>query len=126
MTTILLVENDPLLALARKSMLERRFRNVVRVRDAAEALCLIEQCSFTSNLGLIISGHHGSGLGGPAFVAELCERVPGIPVLVIADANESPRDYAQPGVSVLSRPISTEQIVATAGEMLLPEIRAAA
>ncbi len=42
-----------------------------RVNDAAEALCLIEQPDFADKLGLVISGHHTRGIGGPAFVAEL-------------------------------------------------------
>ena len=69
MTTILLVDDDPLQAFLRKSILERRFRDVERVGDAAEALCLVEQPEFAGQLGLVISGLNmpGIGIGRPAF-----------------------------------------------------------
>jgi CheY-like chemotaxis protein len=120
MRTILLVEDDPLQALVRKSILEKQFP-VERVTDAAEALCLIEQRVFSDNLGLIISGHQSSGLGGPAFVAELQSRLPDIPVLVLGSAAESSADYAGECVRFLPRPAATEAMVAAAGEMMLPD-----
>ena len=83
MTTILLVDNDPLQASLRKSILERRFSEVERVADAAEALCLVEQPQFAGHLGLVVSGLNMPGIGGPAFVAELHDRLPNVPVLVL-------------------------------------------
>ena len=44
--TILLVDDDPLQAFVRKSILEKRFSDVLRVTGAAEALCLVEQPHF--------------------------------------------------------------------------------
>lgn len=125
MRTILLVEDDPLQALARKSILEEQFP-VRRVADAAEALCLIEQRVFSENLGLVISGHHSSGLGGPAFVAELQSRLPEVPVLVLGGATESPSDYAGECVRFLPRPAATREMVTAASEMMLRDGHAAA
>jgi two-component system, NtrC family, C4-dicarboxylate transport response regulator DctD len=121
MRTILLVDDDPLQALVRKSILEKRFSDVKRVADAAEALCLIEQRVFSDHLGLVISGHHAPGLGGPAFVAELHARMPEVPVLVLGGSAESPRDYEGDRVRFLAKPVATEQIVAAAGELLLKD-----
>jgi DNA-binding NtrC family response regulator len=118
MRIILLVEDDPLLALVRKSILEKRF-SVRRVADAAEALCLIEQRAFSDNLGLVISGHHSSGFGGPAFVAELHLRLPEVPVLVLGGVAESPDDYDGQCVRFLPRPVATDAIMAAAAEMML-------
>jgi len=61
MTSILLVDDDPLQASLILSVLEQRFGDVRRVTDAAEALCLIEQREFADNLRLVISGHHRPG-----------------------------------------------------------------
>ena len=88
MATILLVENDPLQAFLRKSILERRFSDVQRVTDAAEALCLVEQPQFAGNLGLVISGLNMPGIGGPAFVAELRIRMPWLPILVLGSDSD--------------------------------------
>lgn len=118
MATILLVDDDPLQAYLRKSILEKRFPDVQRVADAAEALCLIEQPQFTANLGLVISGHHLPGIGGPAFVAEVHTRMPALPVLVLGDASDSPCDYTGESVRFLSRSVSTEEILKRVGQML--------
>lgn len=119
MTTILLIEDDPLQAFVRLSALEKRFPNVQRVADAAEALCLIEQRGFAEHLGLVIAGNHLPGLGGPAFVAELHARMPGVPVLVLGDGFESASDYSNQDVRFLSRPIGAEDVANAASEMVL-------
>jgi DNA-binding NtrC family response regulator len=118
MATILLVDHDPLQAFLRKSVLERRFPDVQRVGDAAEAFCLVEQPSFAGNLGLVISGQHVPGLGGPAFVAELHLRMPWLKVLVLGGAEETPGDYAGSGACFRRRPIATEELLTLAGQML--------
>jgi DNA-binding NtrC family response regulator len=118
MATILLVDDDPLQAFLRKSILERRFSDVRRVADAAEALCLVEQPQFARDLGLVVSGHHPHGIGGPAFVAELHARMPALPVLVLGDSSEGPVDYSCEGVRFLSRPIETEEMLAAASQMM--------
>ena len=126
MSTILLVDNDPLQAFLRKSLLERRFDDVQRVGDAAEALCLVEQPQFAENLGLVISGLHQHGIGGPAFVAELHLRLPNVPVLVLGNGTEVSSDYAWEGVRFLARPIASDEMVAAAGRLLTQHKLAAA
>ncbi|MGO9336562.1 MAG: response regulator [Terracidiphilus sp.] len=118
MPTILLVDNDPLQAFSRKSILERKFRDVLRVGDAAEALCLVEQPQFAGCLGLVISGLRMPGLSGPAFVAELHERMPSVPVLVLGGDGELAGDYSGGWVRFLSRPCAGEAMLAAAGELL--------
>jgi DNA-binding NtrC family response regulator len=118
MMTILLVDDDPLRAFLRKSILERKFGDVERVTDAAEALCLVEQPYFAGRLGLVISGLNMPGIGGPAFVAELHERLPKVPVLVLGSGNEASTDYQGGWVRFLPRPFANEQILSAADELL--------
>jgi CheY-like chemotaxis protein len=118
MRTILLVDDDPLQAFVRMSALERRFRDVVRVSDAVEALCLIEEPLFSSRLGLVISGHHRPGLGGPDFVAELHTRKPDIPVLVLGNGSEDAADYSESGVRFVPRLLGNDEMVEIAGQMI--------
>jgi DNA-binding NtrC family response regulator len=118
MATILLVDSDPLQAHQRKSILERRFPDVRRVGDAAEALCLVEQAQFAANLGLVISGEHMQGIGGPAFVAELHLRMPSLPVLVLGKAGEVAGDYRGECMRFLPWPVASEELLALAGQML--------
>jgi len=118
MTTILLVDDDPLQAFVRKSILEGRFDSVERVGDAAEALCLVEQPQFAGQLGLVISGLNMPGIGGPAFVAELHERMPRVPVLVLGGDREAASDYKGGWVRFLPLPCAGKEILDAAGELL--------
>ena len=118
MPIILLVDNDQLQAFLRKSLLERRFRDVQRVADAAEALCLVEQPQFAGDLGLVISGLHMPGIGGPEFVAELHSRLPKVPILVLGNSSDAARDYAPGQVRFLARPFAVDEMLHVAGQML--------
>ena len=100
------------------SLLGQRFGDVRRVTDAAEALCLIEQPEFTSKLGLVISGHHKPGIGGPAFVSELRTRMPELPVLVLGTAGETPADYAATRAVFLAKPFTSERMLTLVGQIL--------
>jgi DNA-binding NtrC family response regulator len=118
MATILLVDDDPLQASVRKTILERRFSDVRRVGDAAEALCLVEQPQFARNLGLVISGHHHSGIGVPAFVAELHTRMTEVPVLVLDDNADDRDDFRGDDVYFLQRPVRAEEMLSIAIQMM--------
>ena len=100
------------------SLLGRRFGNVCRVNDAAEALCLIEQPEFASKLDLVITGHHMPGLGGPAFVAELHSRKPDLPVLVLSANGTVSSDYKDEQVVFLPRPVGGDKMLAVTGQIL--------
>lgn len=109
-------------------MLERQFLDVVRVSDAAEALCLVEQSQFASKLGLVIASHPMQGIGGPAFVAEIHARLPRIPILVLMDPNAPSLGDLVPGpdadpitaasIRFLPRPFSIDQLLDLAAQML--------
>ena len=118
MTNILIVDDDPLQASLMMSVLGRHFGNLRRVTDAAEALCLIEQPEFADDLCLVITGHHMPGIGGPAFVAELHLRLPTLPVLVLGNAGEVAEDYTGKWLRFLPKPVSGEEMLALASEML--------
>ena len=111
MTSILLVDDDPLQASLILSLLEQRFGDVGRVADAAEALCLIEQREFADNLHLVISGHHLPGMGGPPFVSELRSRAPDLPILVLGAIGETPADYAGAHVCFLAKPYTAAKML---------------
>jgi DNA-binding NtrC family response regulator len=126
MATILIVDDDPLQAFLRKAILEKRFTDVQRVADPAEALCLVEQPQFARDLGLVITGHHGAAFGGAPFVAEIRARLPGVRVLVIGEGEESSVDYDEEGVFFAPRPVASRDLLALAREMLGGDARNAA
>lgn len=83
MATILLVDENPLRSSLRQSILLRTFPNVVRVTDAAEALCWVESQKPSPNLRLVITTHSTVGIPASEFVAELRTRLESVPVLVL-------------------------------------------
>jgi CheY-like chemotaxis protein len=118
MTTVLLVDDDPLQAHVRKSILGRHFHDVQRAADAAEAFILVEDRAFAKRLTLVIVGLNRPGLGSPAFVAELTSRMPAVPVLVLGRSREEAAFYEGPRVRFLTRTATPEQVVAVSRQMI--------
>jgi CheY-like chemotaxis protein len=118
MAAILLVDGDPLQALVHVSVLQRQFSDVWRVKNAEEALCLVEQPQFARNLKLVIAAHRMPGLGGPEFVAELRERLPRLWVLVLGDGSEAAPEYSADRVSFVPGPARSEEILRQAVHLM--------
>jgi DNA-binding NtrC family response regulator len=118
MATILLVEDDPLEAHMIMPLLEREFGDVRRAADAAEALGVIEHSDFANEIGLVVSGQLLKGLRKPEFVAELHERMPELPVLVLGTVDESPGDYVGDHVAFLPRALAGREMVSLANKLL--------
>lgn len=111
MATILLVDDDPLHASVRKAILDRKYPDVRRVSDAAEALGLIEQPQFARNLAMVVSSNLNSGIGMASFVSELHLRVPDIPILVIGEKRAIGGDFSGSPVVFLKRPVTADDLL---------------
>jgi CheY-like chemotaxis protein len=126
MMHILLVDDDPFQSALMLSLLGRRFGEVRRIRDAAEALGLIEQPEIMGDLRLVISGQLTTGIGGRAFVSELRNRMPEIPILVLGTAQETRDDYAGDQVCFVAKPFSADLLLDRIRLILATHIRAVA
>jgi DNA-binding NtrC family response regulator len=118
LATILLVDEDPLQALTRKSLLEQQLGPVLRVNNAVEALCLMENPEQVAPLRLVISGHHMPGIGGPAFVAELQARFPLLPILVLGNIRDVAGNYSGDQVHFLPRSADANEILRLAAALI--------
>jgi DNA-binding NtrC family response regulator len=118
MTTVLLVDDDPLQAHVRRSILGRSFRKIERAADAAQAFILVEDPEFRKRLGLVIVGLNRPGLSSPMFVAEITSRVPSVPVLVLGHSREEAVHYQGANVRFLPRTAPPEQILAVSRQMI--------
>lgn len=116
--TVLLVNDDPLQARVHRSILLRQFPTVVRAADAAEAFILVEESDFSAKVGLIVVGLDQPGLGGPAFVAELTQRLPSIPIVVLDHSGDMSDIDTSINVSYLPRTASSQQILALTRQMV--------
>jgi DNA-binding NtrC family response regulator len=118
MTTVFLVDDDPLQAHVRRAILERQFHHVERAADAAEAFILVEDPSFAEKLGLVVVGLNRPGLGSPAFVAELTTRLPFVPVLVLGRGREEAALYSGDNVRYLPRSVSSQELLVISRQMM--------
>ncbi len=118
MTTVLLVDDDPLQARVRRSVLGRYFPHIERAADAAEAFILVEDPRFVERLRLVVVGLHRPGLSSPVFVAELTSRLPSVPVLVLGRGREEAAYFDGPNVRFLPRTAPSEQILALSRQMV--------
>ena len=110
METILLVDDNPLRAAMRQSLLEGSAPTVVRALDAAEALCMVEIPDFSQGLALVITGHLMTGISGPEFVAEFRSRMPLVPVLVLTTVPDFEKEYQGIGGVYFSQTRSPEEL----------------
>jgi CheY-like chemotaxis protein len=118
MGTILLVDDNPLRASLRKSLLEGGAPAVVRAFDAAEALCMVESPEFAENLALVVTGHTMSGISGPEFVAEFRSRMSDVPVLVLSPVSTAQQQYEGIPEVFVSQATSPDELRSLVGRLL--------
>jgi CheY-like chemotaxis protein len=119
MESILLVDDNPLRASMRKSLLEGNAPAVVRALDAAEALCMVESPEFAQGLALVITGHVMTGISGPEFVAEFRSRMPQVPVLVLSAVPEAEQEYKGIAGVYVSRATTPEEIRSLVSQLVI-------
>jgi CheY-like chemotaxis protein len=117
METILLVDDNPLRAAMRKSLLEGN-GPVMRALDASEALCMVESPEFAQGLALVITGHAMTGISGPEFVAEFRSRMPQVPVLVMSAVPDAEQEYKGIPEVFISRTTSPDELRALVGRLV--------
>ena len=118
MTKVLLVDDDPLQAHVRKSILGRYFTDIQRAADPVEAFILVEDRRFVEKLGVVVVCLNRPGLGSPEFVAELTSRLPSVPVLVLGRSREEAAFYEGPNVRFLLRTAPAELLIALSRKMM--------
>jgi CheY-like chemotaxis protein len=118
MESILLVDDNPLRASMRKSLLEGNAPAVVRALDAAEALCMVESPEFAQGLALVITGHAMTGISGPEFVEEFRSRMPQVPVLVLSAVPDAEQEYKEISGVYVSRTTSPDELRSLVGRLV--------
>ena len=118
MTTVLLVDDDPLQANVRRCVLERHFTDVQRAIDAAEAFILVEEPRFAERLGLVVVGLNRPGMGNRAFVDELISRMPTVPVVVLGRGRENSAMFGGDHVRFLPGAVSSQELLAATRQMM--------
>lgn len=119
---ILLVDDNAIQATTRRSILLRTGRAVVIAAGAEQALAMLEDSALHRSLGLVITDHCMPGMNGPEFVAQLRERMPSVPVIVLSGLPDVEAEYADMNVLFRLKPVAPDQLIALAESLLDPPL----
>lgn len=116
---ILLVDDNAIQASTRRSVLLRTGRSVMIAGGAMQALKLLEDPEFLITLRLVITDHLMPGMNGPEFVAELRQRLPYLPVIVLTGFPDAEAEYEGSKVVFRMKPVAPDQLIALVESLLI-------
>jgi len=119
---ILLVDDNAVQALTRRSILLRTGRQVAVAADAEKALEMLKDAALLKSVGLVITDHSMPGMNGPEFVARLREALPAVPVVVLSGYPDVEGEYDGLNVLFRMKPLAPDQLMALAQELLKPRL----
>jgi CheY-like chemotaxis protein len=106
---ILLVDDNGIQAATRKAVLSRLGRSVGVADNGIQALQMLDSAACA--VSLVITDHLMPGMNGPEFVAELRERLPQLPVLVLSGLPEAEDDYKGLDVTFRMKPLPPDELL---------------
>jgi len=111
--TVLLIDDNPIQAATRQTILKRAGYFVIPVLNPERALEQFRQNDFPSEVDLVITDHVMPAMTGSEFVRKLREFKPDLPVLVISGMEEAEQEYE--GLNVLFRlkPLLPDNLLAS-------------
>jgi len=118
-STVLLVEDEPLLRELLVEMLASVGVNVLAASDADEAVAACE--AHPGGIDALVSDLVMPGISGRELAAEIGARHPGVRVLYISgysDEEINARGLLEPGMSFLQKPFTVDVLEATLGTLL--------
>lgn len=111
MPDILVIDDSPTQLSVREAVLRRAGYSVLTAESAEQALKLLRDQSVTAGLRIILTDHVLPGASGDAFVRELREFSPKVPVLVISGMDEAEQEYAGLDITFLHKPCAPEDLI---------------
>lgn len=119
---ILLVDDNAVQALTRRSILLRTGRQVAVASAAQQALEMLQDAALQKSVGLVITDHSMPGMNGPEFVARLRELLPRVPVVVLSGYPDVEGEYDGLNILFRMKPLAPEQLLALTQELLKPRL----
>ena len=117
-THILLVDDNPVQAEARRAILARSGAEVMVAREASEALARIEDPGTREQIGLLVTDHLMPGMNGPELVRLVRAILPELPVLVLSGLPDAEADYADLPVLFRLKPFPPAELIRLTKHML--------
>lgn len=100
-TEILLVDDNPVQAEARRAILARSGATVTVSASAQQALAFLEDPTSREAVGLMVTDHLMPGMNGPELVRKVRELLPELPILVLSGLPDAEAEYN--GLPILFR-----------------------
>jgi CheY-like chemotaxis protein len=106
---VLLIDDNAVQLRVRESVLCDAGISVARANSGDEALACLR--SFPTTVKLIVTDHVMPEANGPAFVRQLREFYPSLPVVVISGMFEAEREYSGLNVTFLRKPCPPDSLI---------------
>jgi DNA-binding response OmpR family regulator len=118
MPDILVIDDNPTQLCVREAVLRGAGFSVLTAESAEQALQLLHDHTASAGLRVILTDHVLPGASGDAFVRELREFSPSVPVLVISGLDEAEQEYEGLDIKFLHKPCAPEDLIAQVREAL--------
>ena len=115
---ILLIDDNAIQAATRQTILRRAGYYVIAALNPVRALEQFRSDEFPVTIRLIITDHLMPGMTGAAFVGELRETHPGLPVLVISGLEEAREEYSTMDVTFRVKPLLPDDLLSTVHHLI--------
>jgi CheY-like chemotaxis protein len=116
--TLLLIDDNPIQAATRQTILKRAGYFVIAVLSPERALEQFRSKEYPDPISLIITDHMMPAMTGAEFVRKLREFEPGVPVLVLSGLAEAETEYEGLNVRFYLKPLPPDHLLAIVHGML--------
>jgi DNA-binding NtrC family response regulator len=120
--TILLVDDNAVQAMIRRTILERNGYATITVLEPARALDHLRNSDPCSSIDLVITDHIMPGMNGSTFSKEVRALRPTIPILVISGMEDACLEYEGLNVEFRVKPLQPEILLESVQQLIgVPE-----
>lgn len=110
--TLLLIDDNPIQAATRQTILKRAGYQVIAVLSPERALETLRANDFADPINLVLTDHIMPGMNGSEFITQLRTFSPSIPVLVISGMPDAEEEYKDLGVDFRLKPLMPDNLLA--------------
>jgi CheY-like chemotaxis protein len=110
--TLLLIDDNPIQAATRQTILKRAGYHVIAVLSPERALETLRANEYPVPIDLILTDHIMPGMNGAEFITQLRGFAPTVPVLVISGMPDAEDEYVGLGVDFRLKPLMPDNLLA--------------
>lgn len=116
--TILLVDDNAIQAMIRRTILERNGYTTITALQPSRALDHLRNTDPSSSVDLVITDHIMPGMNGSTFSKEVRGLCPAMPILVISGMEEAYDEYQGIKVEFRVKPLQPELLLQCVRELI--------